>query len=306
MRRFPFLMVFCLMITLACTDTFPAVASVDFVTGPNTGSSAILINGTIDEKTLEEFTKAAEDARMKQPENMKQAQWPLAIVLNSLGGSVPDAMEIGEIIRRKGFPTLVSQGDECDSACVLILAAGVQRVAMGRVGIHRPHFDEKLFAQLGQTEAREKYAQMEESVRKYLSHMGMPDTLYAAMLRVSSDDARYLSHEELVDYGLDGDDPAWAEWIRAKGIQAIGVEKYATNVSHDAVYLACYTHKCLRGQCNDGDDFERCVSACEHRWCSDVDPEFEKRIKPCGNHSGDDYVSCVKAVEQRMIQKYTE
>jgi membrane-bound ClpP family serine protease len=79
--------------------------------------------------------------------------------LDSPGGDVLAAMQMGEIIRTNWLHTVVSDeppAKGCMSACVLILAAGAVRM-MGdnpKVGIHRPYFDQGLFAGLDQAQAK--------------------------------------------------------------------------------------------------------------------------------------------------------
>lgn len=52
---------------------------------------------------------------------------PAMVVLQSSGGSVPAAMEIGMQIREASFATIVLEGDACRAACALIWLAGIQR-----------------------------------------------------------------------------------------------------------------------------------------------------------------------------------
>ena len=47
------------------------------------------------------------------------------IILNSPGGSVQDALELGRIIRNSGWQTEMRENDICYSACPYLLAAGV-------------------------------------------------------------------------------------------------------------------------------------------------------------------------------------
>ena len=62
---------------------------------------------------------------------------PDTLILDSTGGEVEEAMELGFYIRSRGINTEVR--GQCLSACVYLLAAGPQRqVSSGaRVGIHR-------------------------------------------------------------------------------------------------------------------------------------------------------------------------
>ena len=144
----------------------------------------IAITGVIDQQTVEDFDKAINDPRIIKTAKLSAPM----VVLDTPGGSVIDAVLIGQTIRRSNFMTGVFEGAQCSSACVLILAAGVSRTAnFGKVGIHRPHFDESAFAQLTQDQARAKYNEMANGVRQYLLQMGMSENLYTAMLKVPSD-----------------------------------------------------------------------------------------------------------------------
>ena len=188
--------------------------------GPNCVTYRISLAGPIDNRMLADFTKATEDPLVK--EEHEKHIGPI-VSLNSPGGSIVDAMAIGNLIRSQGYITFVFEENECSSACVLVLAAGVKRfVPSKKIGVHRPHFDEQMFAKLSQSDARKKYEDMAEGVRKYLTSMGMSESLYPAMLRVSSDRIKYLSYIELKSYGLEGEDAAFSEWERARAIQMLG------------------------------------------------------------------------------------
>ncbi len=87
----------------------------------------------------------------------------LPIIVNSLGGSVPDAIAMGRLIRADGLAVVVGRtvpdpcpagsticrgargdaltaGAVCASACPLLLAGGVERYASrrGNIGVHQP------------------------------------------------------------------------------------------------------------------------------------------------------------------------
>jgi hypothetical protein len=84
------------------------------------------------------------------------------------------------------------------------------------VRVHRPHFDAALFGRLGQGQAKAKYDSLVAEVKGYLSRMGMSDQLFQAMMAVRSDDARTLTLNEMKAFNLVGQDPGYAEWMRAK------------------------------------------------------------------------------------------
>lgn len=51
------------------------------------------------------------------------------IFLNSQGGAAYEGIWIGELVRKKGFATVVVAGNECYSACAIIWAAGQPKMA---------------------------------------------------------------------------------------------------------------------------------------------------------------------------------
>jgi hypothetical protein len=65
------------------------------------------------------------------------------ILLESPGGSLADAIDIGETIRLKGYSTAVINGSECNSACALIWLAGTPHALSrsGRIGFHAAYSD---------------------------------------------------------------------------------------------------------------------------------------------------------------------
>jgi len=60
------------------------------------------------------------------------------VFLESAGGSIEAAIEIGKVIRLKGMTTIVADDDYCVSACGLIWLAGERRLLTprARVGFH--------------------------------------------------------------------------------------------------------------------------------------------------------------------------
>ncbi|MBX9751862.1 MAG: hypothetical protein K5Q68_19890 [Roseococcus sp.] len=87
---------------------------------------SILIQGEIDRDTLAKFTEA-----LRQSPRAR-------IVLDSPGGSVMPALEIGRIIRQRRLATFIPERALCASACGLIWLAGTPRElsAQALVGFH--------------------------------------------------------------------------------------------------------------------------------------------------------------------------
>jgi hypothetical protein len=273
-------------------DLSPARADIEIVTLPySVGGTPcptcllyeVQISGLINGNDPAAFIVAANDSRLSG-KGTNSGPRPPRILLKSLGGSVPAAIMLGELIRKNGYATWVSEQDQCSSACVLVLAAGVQRKPWGRIGIHRPRFDEAVFAQLSHNDARAKYEEMAGRVRDYLDRMGMDSALYLAMLKVPSDDVRILSPQELRAYGLEGEDAAWAEWSRAKGIEKDGLQHHISRKVLIAV---------LDARCSVPSDY--CVRT--------VEAEVLKELKLCADKTDAEHIACARRVERRLIQR---
>lgn len=69
----------------------------------------------------------------------KRGGYVKAVVLHSPGGSVTDALDMGRLIRKKGFATEVEDGRYCASSCPLLFAGGVERRAGAKaaIGVHQ-------------------------------------------------------------------------------------------------------------------------------------------------------------------------
>lgn len=208
--------------------------------------------------------------------------------LNSPGGLLSAAIEIGEIVRREAMTTNVIDNTQCVSACVFILAAGVQRIisAKGKIGIHRPRFDEESFASLPVDQARAKYNKMTTEVQQYLTRMGMSDGLYTAMLRVPSDQVQTLPWKTAREFGLDGEDPSWAEYIRATAIKQQGRETYKANQSYFRALLGCLNAP--------GGSPQR---------CDYLKSTFDSELQACANKPEAEYIACAQSIERQMIER---
>ena len=106
-------------------------ADINFEKDPETSVWVIYIEGDIthgDEKKFRDISL-----------NLKSA----IVVLNSDGGSLSPALEIGRIIRVAGYDTVVLDKSVCASSCALIWLAGVDRgvLGSGRVGFHAAYRD---------------------------------------------------------------------------------------------------------------------------------------------------------------------
>jgi hypothetical protein len=147
----------------------------------------------------------------------------ISFTLNSTGGDIFAAMEIGKLIRKARATCWIGGDDKCYSACVLVLAGAVDRIVVGQVGIHRPYstYVGNRDYQSTQTESR----RTETAVRAYLREMNLPGQLFEAMLLVPPEKIRILSDEETEAFGLSGTDPVEQEARDAMDASKYGISK---------------------------------------------------------------------------------
>jgi hypothetical protein len=140
----------------------------------------------------------------------QQSLWkPDLIRIDSRGGDVKEAMEIGRLLRRQELTLVVPPDSSCISACVFILAGAVTRITLGSVGIHRP-FIEDIGPRVTADELDEAYKWMFVRIRGYLSEMDIPPELADMMEAIPSEELKYLAWGEETAFLLNQPDPAFA------------------------------------------------------------------------------------------------
>lgn len=169
------------------------------------------------------------------------------VLLHSPGGDLIAAMQIGATFRQATAWIAIDSGAECISACIFILAAGVQRWVLdgSRLGIHRPYFDSRFFAKLDANAAASRYDELARRSREYLKSMGMEDQLFADMLGIPSNRVRTIDRAYGERVRLIGIDPGFEEWVRARKREQHG-EQY---LRQEDLYLECL---------NSGASFPEC------------------------------------------------
>lgn len=119
-------------------------------------------------------------------------------LLDNIGGSVPEAIKMGRLLREAGFDTLVQNNAVCQGTCVYLLAAGREKTVRGHVGIHRPYFANGDSAQANTTGKGTSY-----STAAYFKEMNIPSRLVDDMQAVAPSNLRVLTALELASYRLD-------------------------------------------------------------------------------------------------------
>jgi len=120
------------------------------------------------------------------------------VLLDSIGGSAPEAMRMGRLLRETGFDALVPASGVCQGSCIYLLAAGHKKTVSGHVGLHRPHFPSGESAQAQAAHQGQHY-----SPTAYFREMNVPSRLADEMQRIEPQRMRVLSAQELAGYGLE-------------------------------------------------------------------------------------------------------
>ena len=160
----------------------------------------------------------------------------IAFWLDSPGGDVSAAMFIGRIVRKHEARTFLAMRSKCLSSCALIFIAGVERLGVGSLGLHRPYFD---------TPARSREAvqqatsAMQKMVQGYIAEMGVSPTFYDIMMRTDPSQMRTIEGQRIAEL-VPGRDPVWDE----------------IKVSYDARYLGVSTAEVRRRSAEQ----EKCVA----------------------------------------------
>lgn len=149
------------------------------------GTEAIFIGGEIESGDESKFRRLS-------------IQFPKAIVaLDSKGGKIFPAIEIGKMIRLAGFSTIVLEGSTCASSCALIWLAGSPRFMQtdGLVGFHASY--------------RSNNGQLEETgvgnavIGHYLSSLNLPQSAVIFATTASPNEILWLTSEIGQEVGID-------------------------------------------------------------------------------------------------------
>jgi hypothetical protein len=124
------------------------------------------------------------------------------IRIESRGGDVVEAVKIAEIVEKiKGF---VFVSNICASSCFYIYVAAPVRspIEAGRIGIHRPYYNQSYFAGLKATEAKQKYEILNDQVVAYLKKRRVPQRIIDKSFSYASDNIYWLSAEDFQEVAL--------------------------------------------------------------------------------------------------------
>lgn len=175
--------------TLSCDQGRPA-------NGPKPCACLLTVRlrGTIDRLRL----RMVQDALRRRDDAQRTLRRAvrLHVELDSRGGQVFAAMEIGRLLRREAVSSSVAKGASCVSACVFVLMGAPERsVADGaHIGIHRPA--------LGDAASDTLVDAMAAPMVSYAQQMHASPAIVADMMAIPADHMRFLTIAELAGYGI--------------------------------------------------------------------------------------------------------
>jgi hypothetical protein len=181
--------------TLLCTALLYAtapLAQVEVKAAPHSNLGSLLAV-----KIAEEIAPGDYEALLRGIKANPGAFARKIALLDSIGGSAPEAIRIGRLLRETGFDTLVPTNGICQGSCIYLLAAGVKKTVKGHVGLHRPHFPSGESAQAQHLHKNQRY-----DPAAYFREMNIPPRLAQDMQRIEPHRMRVLSEKELKGYGL--------------------------------------------------------------------------------------------------------
>jgi hypothetical protein len=183
-----------------------------------------IIIGDIDASTLAKVRFLLDDLRDRASRENKPDYPVRSFEIESDGGDVASAMEIGRLLRENRVG--VNIRDHCYSSCVFVMAGAVSRCCLvgpnTGVGIHRPYLTN---VELPLGRAKSLYVQSLDEMKSYLREMNVSERLAEAMLRVDPENMRILSETELESYGLTLFDPVEAELQDLEAAKRWGLDR---------------------------------------------------------------------------------
>ena len=146
------------------------------------------------------------------------------LVLNSQGGEVQAALELGVLLRRLGVTVVIGRvamlesekagsneglaliPGRCFSACVYMMAGGRQRIVpdFSVLGVHRIHSAAGVDVANRGGPLVNEFAdeKLVDGMRRYLGRMGVKPDLMALAESIAPSDIRRLTRQELLRYRL--------------------------------------------------------------------------------------------------------
>lgn len=134
-----------------------------------------------------------------------RGEYVKTVSLNSPGGALDDAMEMGRLVHSRKLNTEVADGALCASSCPLFLAGGAKRLtgAKAAVGVHQFYaVATAAERQKGPAQAMSEAQATTARITRHLTEMGVDAALWLHALDTPPRRLYYFSAEELERYRL--------------------------------------------------------------------------------------------------------
>ncbi|HAF01892.1 MAG TPA: hypothetical protein DCO68_13520 [Methylophilaceae bacterium] len=151
---------------------------------------------------------------IKFQEFIKKDPWEYifakGISISSKGGSVADAVKIGDIIKNTYKHIVISRHTgPCLSSCFFVIASATERdIDTGAVGIHRPYYPKEKLENKTLKEVQEINDALYTETKKYLELLNVPRNLSELMLSRTSNEIYWLTKSDKINLGRR---PLWYE-----------------------------------------------------------------------------------------------
>ena len=155
---------------------------------------AVRLRGVIDHSRLQLLQEALD--RRDATQKALGRSVALQVDVDSPGGQLFAALEIGRLLRRETASVRVARGASCISACVFVLMGATTRevVADARIGLHRPS--------LGDPRCETLVPSMSGELVRYAEEMGVSRQIVDEMLAIPGKRVRFVTAADLARYGL--------------------------------------------------------------------------------------------------------
>jgi hypothetical protein len=207
--------------------------------GAASRSWTIFLDGRIDEGAAE---RLRDELARREIESAR-------VFLNSPGGLLAEGMELGRLIRPRGFSTYIGRqggnGTEalagsCSSACVFAFIGGVYRFALpqSRIGVHR-------FSSVSPADADPDMAQVvSAAIIKYIKEMDVDVDLFDRMSRRGKEQILILSEKDLQQLRVVNAGRQPADW----SIEASDGTLYLNGAQQTSSGMGAISFSCKDGQ----------------------------------------------------------
>ena len=209
-----------------CAFSWEALSATITVHEPD-GEGRVFVDlvGTINDEDFKTFKEKTDQINPIGAGHFKKQ---VVVTLVSYGGSIHPALQIGDLIRKRGLSTFVPGDRTCTSACALIWLAGVPRTVgdTPQIGFHAA-YDRTSGREVGSTNA---------VVGAYLRDLGVGYKAIVFMTRKGPTSVEWLTPDLAMQLGI-----TWAMLQRPRAIPISPQNKLQPHLRTPAEVIAAWS-----------------------------------------------------------------